>query len=107
MILAASGLGPLKAPASGGEIFENQVSQNQVGAPPESDFVLTIILLAGVWGRYRPQPPEAKFLKIKLLGINFGALPQSDLFLLSTILGAGVWGRYRRNFWGRRRNFWK
>ena len=33
-------------------------------------------------------------MKIKLLRINFGALPQSD-FILPMILGAGVWGRER------------
>ena len=92
MILAASGLGPLKAPASGGEIFENQASQNQVGAPPESDFVLTIILLVGVWGRYRPQPPEAKFLKIKPRNVNFGVLSEAD-FVQAMNLVAGVCGK--------------
>ena len=47
-----------------------------------------MIVVAGVW----PQPPEAKFLTILLLKINFWALPGPD-FAVAMILAAGGRGR--------------
>ena len=60
-----------------GEVLNIMLPRINFGALPQSDFaVLPIIVGPGVWGRERPQPPEAKFSKIRLLRINFGALPE-------------------------------
>ena len=93
-------MGSLQAPAAGGEHFGNTASHVQVWGVSGAWFVSKRTIV-----RVGSQPPEAIFLKIRLLRINFGALTQSD-FVLPMILGGWVWGEVfedkasQNQFWG-------